>query len=66
MSTRFIIFKTFLNAAVSLSGLLGDSAYSSSTNLSVPSTQVGGSFAVQAVAEFQKPWALAFLPEDES
>jgi glucose/arabinose dehydrogenase len=63
MSTRFIIFKTFLNAAVGLSGFLGGSAYSSSTNLSIPPTQVGGSFAVQAVAEFQKPWALAFLPD---
>jgi glucose/arabinose dehydrogenase len=63
MSTRSIIVKTLLKAAVGVSGCLGGFAYSSSANISVPSTQASGSFAVQAVAEFQKPWALAFLPD---
>jgi glucose/arabinose dehydrogenase len=63
MATNSIVVATFLAAAVGLSGCMGGSAHASGTNLSTPSVKASGSFTVRSVAEFERPWALAFLPD---
>jgi glucose/arabinose dehydrogenase len=62
MATHTPFIKTFLTA-VCLSGCLNGSAYSGGINIADRASAASASFSIQAVADFDTPWALAFLPD---